>query len=83
MNYIAGLLLIVMKSEESVFWALVAIVSTYLEEYFSRSLIGSIVDIKVGGRCVCVCVCIFYVLKFVCKNNMKMFAETDPFMAGV
>jgi hypothetical protein len=36
-----------LKNEETVFWALVAIVNSYLEEYFSRSLIGSLVDIKV------------------------------------
>ena len=47
MNYIAGLLLVVIREEETVFWALVALINNYLHEYFSRSLIGSLVDNKV------------------------------------
>ena len=47
MNYIAGFLLVVMKREEMVFWTLVAIINNYLNEYFSCSLLGSLVDIKV------------------------------------
>ena len=47
MNFIAGVLLVVMKDEETVFWALVALINNYLHEYFSRSLIGSLVDNKV------------------------------------
>ncbi|XP_046669084.1 growth hormone-regulated TBC protein 1-A-like isoform X2 [Homalodisca vitripennis] len=47
LNYIAGLLLLVTKNEEDVFWLLKALVETLLPDYYSSTMSGVITDIEV------------------------------------
>lgn len=47
LNYIAGLLLLVTKSEETSFWLLKMLVDSILPEYYTRTMDGLIVDIEV------------------------------------
>lgn len=47
LNYIAGLLLIVTKSEETTFWLLKILIEQILEDYYSNTMEGLITDIDV------------------------------------
>ncbi|XP_047486440.1 growth hormone-regulated TBC protein 1-A-like [Penaeus chinensis] len=47
LNYIAGLLLIIAKDEESTFWLLNALVEDLLPQYYTPDMIGVLTDIKV------------------------------------
>ncbi|XP_054273327.1 growth hormone-regulated TBC protein 1-like [Macrosteles quadrilineatus] len=47
MNYIAGLLLLVTKNEEAVFWLLMVLVEHKLPDYYSPTMSGVITDIDV------------------------------------
>ncbi|XP_073995401.1 growth hormone-regulated TBC protein 1-A-like [Rhodnius prolixus] len=47
MNYIAGLLLLVTKSEESTFWLLKTLVERILPDYYSNTMDGLLTDIDV------------------------------------
>lgn len=47
LNYIAGLLLLVTKCEESTFWLLKVLVEHILEDYYSSTMEGVIIDIEV------------------------------------
>ncbi|XP_063599754.1 growth hormone-regulated TBC protein 1-A-like [Penaeus indicus] len=47
LNYIAGLLLIITKDEESTFWLLNALVEDLLPQYYTPDMIGVLTDIKV------------------------------------
>jgi len=52
LNYIAGLLLLITKNEESSFWLLRALVEKILPDYYSKTMDGVIVDIEVFSRLV-------------------------------
>jgi len=52
LNYIAGLLLLITKSEESCFWLLRVLVENILPDYYSKTMDGVIVDIEVFSRLV-------------------------------
>lgn len=52
LNYIAGLLLLATKSEETAFWLLKVLVEQILEDYYSATMEGVIVDIEVLSRLV-------------------------------
>ncbi|KAB0797826.1 hypothetical protein PPYR_08819 [Photinus pyralis] len=47
LNYIAGLLLLVTKSEESSFWLLKVLVEQILPKYYIRSMSGLLIDLDV------------------------------------
>ncbi|KAK5646956.1 hypothetical protein RI129_005420 [Pyrocoelia pectoralis] len=47
LNYIAGLLLLVTKSEESSFWLLKALIEEILPKYYIRSMSGLLIDLEV------------------------------------
>ncbi|KAK9503508.1 hypothetical protein O3M35_010053 [Rhynocoris fuscipes] len=47
MNYIAGLLLLVTKNEETTFWLLKMLVEKILPDYYSRTMDGLLTDIDV------------------------------------
>lgn len=50
LNYIAGLLLLVTKSEEKTFWLLKVLVEQILPDYYGPTMEGVIVDIDVLGE---------------------------------
>ncbi|XP_015366092.1 PREDICTED: growth hormone-regulated TBC protein 1-A [Diuraphis noxia] len=52
LNYIAGLLLLITKNEESCFWLLRVLVENILPDYYSKTMEGVIVDIEVFSRLV-------------------------------
>ncbi|XP_022166034.1 growth hormone-regulated TBC protein 1-A isoform X1 [Myzus persicae] len=52
LNYIAGLLLLITKNEESCFWLLRVLVENILPDYYSKTMDGVIVDIEVFSRLV-------------------------------
>ncbi|XP_025197152.1 growth hormone-regulated TBC protein 1 isoform X1 [Melanaphis sacchari] len=52
LNYIAGLLLLVTKNEETCFWLLRVLVENKLPDYYSKTMDGVIVDIEVFSRLV-------------------------------
>lgn len=46
MNFLAGLLLLVMD-EEKAFWTFATIIEDHLQDYFCPSLVGSVVDLRI------------------------------------
>lgn len=52
LNYIAGLLLLVTKNEETSFWLLRVLVEKKLPDYYSKTMDGVVVDIEVFSRLV-------------------------------
>ncbi len=52
LNYIAGLLLLVTKSEENTFWLLKILVEQILPDYYGPTMEGVVVDIDVLGELV-------------------------------
>lgn len=52
LNYIAGLLLLATKNEETSFWLLKVLVEQILEDYYSLTMEGVIVDMEVLLRLV-------------------------------
>ncbi|KAF5275661.1 hypothetical protein FQA39_LY06773 [Lamprigera yunnana] len=47
LNYIAGLLLLVTKSEESSFWLLTTLVEAILPKYYAKTMSGLLIDLNV------------------------------------
>ncbi|XP_032681560.1 growth hormone-regulated TBC protein 1-A-like isoform X2 [Odontomachus brunneus] len=47
LNYIAGLLLLVTKSEETAFWLLKVLIDKILPDYYTRTMDGLLIDIDV------------------------------------
>jgi len=52
MNYIAGLLLIATRSEETTFWLLKTLIDRSLPGYYNKRMTGIIRDIDVLGELV-------------------------------
>lgn len=47
MNYIAGILLLVTKNEETAFWLLKILIETILPDYYTPTMDGLLTDIDV------------------------------------
>ena len=52
MNFVCGVLLLIVEDEESAFWLLDALVNRILPDYYSRDMIGLRADTRALGELV-------------------------------